>query len=290
MSQVLAGWHNTWEEYLASPGSRVRNVCLSQPIILTLYTAYCLSVFTHIHEHWEAWLQEIKRVLVPGGILLSTFHSRVAYEGILHKRFNEQTVGMEAHWKNRTWDLGGPQVFHSNWWVMEEWSRFLPVQYIIREGLIGWQSVAVMQKGGAVNRQEQIRTIQPFPHVTNSSDFFGNIEYDVLASSCWLLEWGMLCGDSAEFTGWFISGVGPTVQLDFFVDQLKVLPRVVRQERPDVSQHHPTIPRSPNWPPGFRAVLNMSSFGLGAHDARVTALDGAGRKCSIDFTIFKRIQ
>jgi len=251
---------------------------------------YCISVFTHIHENWDVWLEEIARVLAPGGIFLSTFHGRTAYEWILQKHFDEKTVGMEIHGKDRPWDIGGPMVFHSDGWVIEHWSKFLPVQYIITDGMIHFQNVAVMRKGGTSKSREQIKILQPFTYSPRSADFFGNVEYDPLGSEPWLVECGLISGNSAQFTGWFVSAAGPVVQIDFCVDQRKTPARVVRQERPDVLEAYPTIPRSRNSPPGFQATLDLSGFDPGAHQAVATALDSAGRKYCIDFMIFKRIQ
>jgi hypothetical protein len=33
-------------------------------------------VFTHITEHWSAWLLELRRVLKPDGLLLASFLDR----------------------------------------------------------------------------------------------------------------------------------------------------------------------------------------------------------------------
>jgi SAM-dependent methyltransferase len=61
---------------------------------------YCVSVFTHVHKGWDRWLEEIRRVLAPDGQFLCTFHSRVAYEWIMHRRFDEKAIGMKVYFKN----------------------------------------------------------------------------------------------------------------------------------------------------------------------------------------------
>lgn len=46
---------------------------------------YGFSVFTHIKFHWDTWLLELRRVLKPGGLLIQTIHSEVAWR---HYYFN----------------------------------------------------------------------------------------------------------------------------------------------------------------------------------------------------------
>jgi SAM-dependent methyltransferase len=249
---------------------------------------YSISVFTHVYENWAEWLAEIRRVLVPGGLLVSTFHNRVAYEYLLRKQFHEADVGMEVQSKHAPWDLGGPQVFHSNWWIMENWNKFLPVRYLVTEGLVNWQSVAVMQKNSLNAGSEEILIFQPFPFAPWNRDFFGNVEYDPLASKAWLVEHGLICEDTAEIRGWFLSVSGPIVQIEFALDKQIVQASVVRQERPDLLNQYPSILHSQRLPPGFHATLETKGLAPGAHAAQATAFDVSGRKYTVEFTVFRR--
>lgn len=111
---------------------------------------YGISVFTHLTEdQWEGWLKELRRITRPGGTLLLTYHNRVAYERRFNRPFDEKSVGMEVHGHDMNWDQGGPRAYHSNWWIRENWGRFLTVEKLVDHGLANWQSIAVMRKDEA---------------------------------------------------------------------------------------------------------------------------------------------
>jgi SAM-dependent methyltransferase len=240
---------------------------------------YSVSVFTHVHRNWDRWLQEIKRVLAPGGSFLCTFHSRIAYEWMMHKPFDEKSIGMKVYFKNRSWDLGGPQVFHSDWWVVKNWGNTLPVAAIIREGLVNWQSIAVMHKAVS-SPKEQVRFLQPFPYSRWNPDFSGNLDYDALASRSWLHEHGLRYQGKAEVRGWFSSAGGPIEDISFFVDGCKIEPQLL-EKNVGVFEQTTRINVS------FKAVLDLSLSSQGAHCGKITATDKTGSKHSIEFTMFK---
>jgi SAM-dependent methyltransferase len=240
---------------------------------------YSVSVLTHVHKDWDRWLQEIKRVLVPGGCFLCTFHSRIAYEWIMHERFDEEDIGMKVYFKNRAWDLGGPQIFHSDWWVVKNWGEILPVAAIIKEGLVNWQSIAVMQKTTSLPK-EQVRFLQPFPYSRRNPDFSGNLDYDALAPRSWLHEHGLRYQKTAEVRGWFSSAAGPIEDLRFDFDGCVMEPKVLEKNLG-------TLEQTARINLSFKAVLDLDATAEGSHRARVTAIDKAGSEHSIEFTLFR---
>ena len=76
---------------------------------------YCLSVFTHLNEVMQdAWLDELHRILAPGGVLLITVHgaaaaaqlkpaivSELAQNGFVHKR-SRKLKGILPDWYHTT--------------------------------------------------------------------------------------------------------------------------------------------------------------------------------------------
>lgn len=85
---------------------------------------YATSVFTHISEHWAAWLLEVHRVLAPGGVFVSSWLGAPMYEALLEEPYVPDAVGMvtrHAHTAEDAW------VFHSEWWLRAHWGRAFEV-------------------------------------------------------------------------------------------------------------------------------------------------------------------
>jgi SAM-dependent methyltransferase len=87
---------------------------------------YGVSVFTHLTERWSDWLAETHRLLQPGGWAIFSFLG----EGLWQQfgaggdaRWADDETGMMVTNLGRTWDEGGPNVFHSEWWLREHWGR-----------------------------------------------------------------------------------------------------------------------------------------------------------------------
>jgi hypothetical protein len=84
---------------------------------------WALSVFTHLVDTWAPWMLELHRVLADDGILIATSVGPHHSDLIASEPWEEDRIGMNAlrHWAS--WELGGPMVLHSAWWLRAHWGR-----------------------------------------------------------------------------------------------------------------------------------------------------------------------
>jgi SAM-dependent methyltransferase len=84
---------------------------------------YAFSVFTHITDAWSAWLLELRRLLAPSGLLIASFLGAGHSELIADESWDEERIGMNVLRAHQGWELGGPMVLMSPWWIREHWGR-----------------------------------------------------------------------------------------------------------------------------------------------------------------------
>jgi len=108
---------------------------------------WAISVFTHIADQWAGWLLEIHRILREGGLLFATIHgpdraeewAKVPHDeqrGRSVPRREADRIGMNVLNYGRSWDKGGPTVFHSEWWLREHWGRAFDVDSVEEHGVM----------------------------------------------------------------------------------------------------------------------------------------------------------
>ena len=83
---------------------------------------YAMSVFTHITELWSQWLAELHRVIRPGGLAVITILGPAMAQHGLGINWDDR-IGMARIDLHKDWDIGGPDVLLSEWWVREHWGR-----------------------------------------------------------------------------------------------------------------------------------------------------------------------
>jgi SAM-dependent methyltransferase len=122
---------------------------------------YAVSVFTHLSEHWSGWLAEIHRLLRPGGYAICSFLGEMLWEPFGAGKFTEwveDETGMMVTGLGRTWDEGGPNVFHSEWWLREHWSRGFEIAELrtrdMWKGVHGHGWIALRREDGALTAEE----------------------------------------------------------------------------------------------------------------------------------------
>ena len=95
---------------------------------------WSVSVFTHLTDHWAGWLSELHRVLRPGGLAIISFLGGAMYEVWTDEEWDPDRIGMTVLDHGQDWELGGPTVFHSPWWLLEHWGRAFEIVQM-REGI-----------------------------------------------------------------------------------------------------------------------------------------------------------
>jgi SAM-dependent methyltransferase len=95
---------------------------------------WAISVFTHLASSWSRWLLELRRILKPDGLLLVTFMGRGMSEEIAGDPWDEDNFGMNIVKFGQSWDLGGPMVLHSPWWIEEHWGRAFEIMSMDPDG------------------------------------------------------------------------------------------------------------------------------------------------------------
>lgn len=83
---------------------------------------YAMSVFTHITTQWGEWLTELHRILAPRGLAVVSVLGPAMARQILGSQWDDR-IGMARVDLHKSWDVGGPDVLLSEWWVREHWGR-----------------------------------------------------------------------------------------------------------------------------------------------------------------------
>ena len=169
-----------WLEANLSPPLRVFRNDELPPLPLedeSLDLVWAISVFTHLADNWAGWLLELHRLLRAEGLLLATFHGPALSEKWAKTSPNlrpepigsadgADRVGMNVLHYGRSWDLGGPAVFHSGWWLEEHWGRGFEILSLREEGFAspqrkGGQGVVVLRKRAVELTVEELERLDP---------------------------------------------------------------------------------------------------------------------------------
>lgn len=98
---------------------------------------WATSVFTHLTDHWSGWLLELHRLLAPGGVLIATFLGEAMSDAIAGEPWDDRRVGMNVTAYDESFDVGGPNVLMSPWWIDARWSRAFDILRIEPSGFMG---------------------------------------------------------------------------------------------------------------------------------------------------------
>lgn len=126
---------------------------------------YAFSVFTHLVDSWSAWLLELHRVLSDDGLLIVTVFGP-GQSAFGEEPVAEASTGMNVLYPSASWDVGGPLVLHSEWWLRAHWGRAFEI-VSLRPGdpggappLFG-QGVLVLRKRPGAYTSEELERSEP---------------------------------------------------------------------------------------------------------------------------------
>lgn len=114
--------------------------------------AWALSVFTHLTDNSLPWLAELHRLLKPGGLLIATYMGRYNGEVFTHEPWDEDRIGMNVMRRDQPWELGGPVVLMSDWWVKAHWGRAF--ELLAEAPVHGQTWVLLRRRDGATSAAE----------------------------------------------------------------------------------------------------------------------------------------
>ena len=126
---------------------------------------YAVSVFTHLTDSWSDWLLEMHRILASEGLLLATFIGPGAAPHVTDEPWSADRIGMNVLRPGQGWDLGGPMVLHSPWWIRAHWGRAFEIVHIELDGFgadsPGGQGVVLMRKQPARLTRQDLEVPEP---------------------------------------------------------------------------------------------------------------------------------
>jgi SAM-dependent methyltransferase len=115
---------------------------------------YTVSVFTHLDERTQiAWLDEIARVLRPGGAFLATVHGETAWSSCSERELEALRARGFHHRTDRTGRFkldglpeGYQTTFHAREYIERVWGRRFQLIEYAPGGLHGRQDIVVMKR------------------------------------------------------------------------------------------------------------------------------------------------
>jgi SAM-dependent methyltransferase len=116
---------------------------------------WSLSVFTHLTDQSLPWLAELHRLLAPGGLLVATYMGRYNGTAFTGEEWDEDRIGMNVLRADQSWDLGGPMVLMSDWWVRAHWARAF--EFVAEAPVHGQTWVLLRRRDVAITVEELAR-------------------------------------------------------------------------------------------------------------------------------------
>jgi SAM-dependent methyltransferase len=121
---------------------------------------WAVSVFSYLPDTWSGWLCELHRIIRPGGLLLATFVGEGGSEFVAREPWEEDRIGMNVLAYGASWDVGGPMILHSPWWIHEHWGRAFDISDL--RPRMGWgEGMVLMRRRDIEVTPEELARIDP---------------------------------------------------------------------------------------------------------------------------------
>jgi SAM-dependent methyltransferase len=99
---------------------------------------YAISVFTHLDEDYQfSWLEELRRIAKPGGVLLLTVDSSLV---------GEKDFVFQRSYEDGLFPAWYQNAFHSKDYVVENFGKYFEVMGYLARGMNEHQDIVLLRK------------------------------------------------------------------------------------------------------------------------------------------------
>jgi SAM-dependent methyltransferase len=112
----------------------------------SLDLVWATSVFSDLTDHWSGWLDELQRLLAPGGILIAAFLGEAQRRALADLPWAAARAGTTVTAYDESFDVAGPRLLTSPWWTSASRRRAFEILRVEPSGFVDGHGVVVARK------------------------------------------------------------------------------------------------------------------------------------------------